>query len=165
METTRFFGNLITYYDRNFLHPECGKDFIYAIWDINWEYQYHFASFKTKKQLDNFAKKLGFKYKLYKDNFGRITGRANKVLKSPKVWTILHNEDYKPINRAYTITDTELKQAKQIYALCNGSTVPCYYVTTKTHVLIYRPNPNCKEFYKPLSIEEHIKYQEENGIF
>jgi hypothetical protein len=47
--------------------------------------------------------------------------------------------------------------------LSNGSLVDCYYRNIDGITEVYRPNPNYKEIYKPMSIEEHINYMRENG--
>lgn len=47
--------------------------------------------------------------------------------------------------------------------LSNGKIVTCYYKHIENGSIIYRPNPNAKDVYKPLPIDEQIKYQEING--
>lgn len=54
-------------------------------------------------------------------------------------------------------------QAKPILGHSNGSIVTCYIWNDGKQLHIYRPNPNAKEVYKPLSLEEHIKYMNEHG--
>lgn len=53
--------------------------------------------------------------------------------------------------------------AIQFKGFSNGSLVDCYYIHTENGSEIYRPNPNAKEVYKPLSINEHIEHQRVNG--
>ena len=55
------------------------------------------------------------------------------------------------------------KEAKKFKGLSNGSYVDCYYIHTENGAKIFRPNPNAKEVYKPLSLDEHIKYSKING--
>jgi hypothetical protein len=69
-----------------------------------------------------------------------------------------------------TITDNlfwsmeELPEnAIQYKGLSNGSLVDCYYIHTENGSEIFRPNPNAKEIYKPLPIDEHIEFQSING--
>lgn len=69
-----------------------------------------------------------------------------------------------------TITDRlfwDMKEvpenAKKFKGLSNGSLVDCYYIHTENGAEIYRPNPNAKEVYKPLSLEEHLEFQRVNG--
>jgi|SRR5690625_2469624 len=47
--------------------------------------------------------------------------------------------------------------------LCNGSLVTCYWVNKGGVHHVYRPNPNAKEVYTPLPLEEHIKYMSQFG--
>ncbi len=54
--------------------------------------------------------------------------------------------------------DTIPADAKKYTDLCNWSLVDCYY--TKDH--IYRPNPNAKNVYIPLSLDDHIAFQNIN---
>ena len=55
-------------------------------------------------------------------------------------------------------------EAKPITLLSNGSLVTGYILNDGKVLHIYRPNPNAKEVYNPLTLEEHIKYEKENGI-
>ena len=55
------------------------------------------------------------------------------------------------------------KRAVPFTGLSNGSLVTCYLYNDGTTLHIYRPNPNYKEVYKPLSLEEHIAHCKENG--
>ena len=52
---------------------------------------------------------------------------------------------------------------KPVYAMCNGSMVLCYFRTLEHDVEFYRPNPNAKEVYKPLSFEMMQRVRKENG--
>ena len=42
--------------------------------------------------------------------------------------------------------------------LSNGSLVDCYYTWEENIYTVYRPNPNAKNVYKPMEIEQHIHY-------
>lgn len=55
-------------------------------------------------------------------------------------------------------------EAKPIRLLSNGSIVTGYILNDGEVLHIYRPNPNAKEVYNPLTIEERIKYEKENGV-
>lgn len=52
---------------------------------------------------------------------------------------------------------------KPVYAMCNGSMVQCYFRTMEHDVEFYRPNPNAKNVYIPLSFEEMQRVKKENG--
>ena len=54
-------GNRVTYYCRNWLevqkNPKIEQDWVYAIWysdESHWSGQYHIATFRTEKQLQDF---------------------------------------------------------------------------------------------------------------
>ena len=53
--------------------------------------------------------------------------------------------------------------ANKFKGLSNGSYVDCYYVHTDNGSIIFRPNPNAKEVYKPLTLQEHLAYSRVNG--
>lgn len=55
------------------------------------------------------------------------------------------------------------KNAIQFKDLCNGSYVDCYYVHSENKSEIFKPNPNAKDVYIPLSLEEHLEYSRVNG--
>ena len=42
------------------------------------------------------------------------------------------------------------KNVKKFIDLCNGSYVECYYADIEGQRVIFKPNPNAKEVYKPL---------------
>lgn len=55
------------------------------------------------------------------------------------------------------------KGAEAYTGLSNGSLVTCYFENKGGVHHIYRPNPNAKEVYMPLPLEEHIKYMQQFG--
>lgn len=55
------------------------------------------------------------------------------------------------------------ESVKPIYAMCNGYMVQCYFRTMEHDVEFYRPNPNAKNVYIPLSFEEMKRVKKENG--
>ena len=54
--------------------------------------------------------------------------------------------------------------AKPFKALSNGSIVDCYFLNDGETIHIYRPNPNAKEVYKPLSLKDHINFVKNNYL-
>lgn len=52
---------------------------------------------------------------------------------------------------------------KPVYAMENRSMVQCYFRTMEHDVEFYRPNPNAKSVYVPLSYEEQQRIKKENG--
>lgn len=109
---------------------------------------FHFASFKNLQQLNKHLKKFKIKLDIAEIRDGFILCECSKTF----------------IFRGYFWKKQQLpKGAKKIKALCNGSFVDCFYKITPKKVFWYRPNPNAKEIYKPLSLEKHIKYEEKVG--
>lgn len=188
-------GNLISYYDRNFLerqkNPEIQPDFIYAIWypqSSGWSSQYHVASFKTFEQLKNFALLLDFTFEFDKD---KGEGFCNKVIHSHfvdkdvrasvdrafdmafhsadkterQIGNLFLEHHFKDICFAYNMNAESLAISKPFLSLSNGSIVENYFVSTDTEVRIYRCNPNAHDFYKPLSLREHIQFSKDYGVY
>lgn len=55
--------------------------------------------------------------------------------------------------------NSELKKLK---GLSNGSIVDCYAEIKEDKVVIYRPNPNAKEVYKEMSLNDEIEFRKNN---
>lgn len=111
---------------------------------------YHLAEFYNIEQLYKFCKKFG------------ITLLPKS--ESDSVYIFESSKKIIDSNRKFWKLSDLPKNAKPIFALSNGSIVKCYYTNTKTTVRIYRPNPNAKAIYKPLSLEKHIAHHKKNGI-
>ena len=117
---------------------------------------YHVADFQTQEQLNKFLDTLGIKVgKMLEQNEGGLLGVYSRYELSHKI-----NDD-----GHFTSLEELPKGAKPIKALSNGSIVTCYYLNDGETVTIYRPNPNSKSIYKPLSINEHIKHVKTYGIY
>lgn len=117
---------------------------------------FNIASFENIEQFEFYQKTLGFKIKL----FEIINENTEKEVK-------IYTTNYKIIDGYFWKLEELPKRAKPIKALSNGSIVTCYYCKDyKTNTItIYRPNPNAKEIYKPLKLEEHIAHKKIYGIF
>lgn len=50
------------------------------------------------------------------------------------------------------------KGAKPIKLLSNGSIVTGYYLNKDNIIHIFRPNPNAKSIYNPLTLEQHRQH-------
>lgn len=111
---------------------------------------FHFASFKNLNQARKFFGIFQAKFSpVYADEFC-------EVWESDKLFN----------DGGYFWKKEELPAgAKKIKGLSNGAIVDCFYIIKKDNILFYRPNPNAKRVYRPLSVEEHIKFQSENGIY
>lgn len=192
-------GNRVTYYCRNWLevqkNPKIEQDWVYAIWysdKSHWSGQYHIATFRTEKQLQDFSKLIGFKYVWDKLNLnGTKEGRISVVFenetkdKEPcEEWDNYYHKafysdvpseqeiglkwldsHFKDKCQAYGINAENLKRAKKIKALSNGSIVDCLFINDGERVKFYRCNPNAKNFYKPLPLKQHIKFQQTKGVY
>ena len=113
-------------------------------------FYYHLAEFDNMDQLYRFCKKFNITLLPKDENDSVIIFETSKKIIDS--------------NRKFWKLSDLPKNAKPIFALSNGSVVKCYYTNTKTTVRIYRPNPNSKAVYKPLSIEKHIAHHKKNGI-
>ena len=110
---------------------------------------YHFFSSNSEKAYKGIIKKLGFTLSDDKPEHGE-----NVTLK----WF------NGKITESYFTKKAQLPRgAKPIKALSNGSIVTCYYFRDKYNLFFYRPNPNCKQIYKPLSLKQHIKHIKKHG--
>ena len=91
------------------------------------------AAFIDKQQLDNFLTK--YCLEISEESTFSI-GRRWKLNKNFKHVLFWDKKDI-PINAIHT------------YAMCNGSLVDCYIQSTENELIIYKPNPNAKDVYKP----------------
>ena len=66
-------------------------------------------------------------------------------------------------NRGFNTLADLPEGAKPFTGLSNGNLVTCYLINDGEKLSIYRPNPNCPDVYKPLSIVEHIEHCSSNG--
>lgn len=161
--------------------------------ETSWSGTYHVASFKTESQLKAFADKLGFTYSWEEEREdGYKSGRCSVVIENDSKddvvqaeWGKNHQKAYdensskrarekaslwldncwKDIHQAYSISQENLTKATKFKCLSNGSIVDAYFLNDGQRIKIYRCNPNARDFYKPLTTEEHIKFQREYGSF
>lgn len=117
----------------------------------NW--QWHLGRFPSMEKLQVFLDFAGLKLGELTDE--RDTGEAG-IFRS---WNIDCNIEDTGFNR---ISDLP-KGAKPFTGLSNGSLVTCYLYNDGDTLHIYRPNPNNKLLYNPLSIEDHILFCREQG--
>jgi len=115
---------------------------------------FHFASFETVKQFKDFIKLFNIDYDLdFITDYGKNIkiGRLTKRLTDGKIsfWKLSEI----PTN------------SKKTKALSNGSIVDCYINETEKEIKLYRPNPNAKDIYNPLSLKNHIRFQARFGIY
>ena len=102
---------------------------------IHDDYQFHLADFDSVKQLDLFAKTLGFTYELVEEE--PFLNDNTNIYRRYKMSHII-----KKAARGFWKREDVPEYAKPIIALSNGSLVTCYFVNDGKNITIYRPNPN-----------------------
>lgn len=120
---------------------------------------WHFATFSSVKQLMKFQKRLGIKLEIDFLNGGTLDDLKRGILIGKIKNFIFKDKEY-----FWRLSDLP-KGVKKIKLLSNGSIVDGYFKKYKNKILFYRPNPNAKAIYKPLTISKHIEFQKENGIY
>ena len=120
-----------------------GSCYIDSEW-LGWRHL-TFVSFDAFKK---YAEFLGVTYK-YWDNCDSVKRYrlSHDIKEMPGFWSL----------------DELPEGVKPIYAMCNGSMVLCYFRTMEHDVEFYRPNPNAKEVYQPLSFEMMQRVRKGNG--
>lgn len=112
--------------------------------------QWHFADMENMDQLQFLADTLGFTYELRKEEVWHSGGIYREYSMSHKINS--------PCNGGFWKREDIPAEAKPIKALSNGSIVTCYFTNDGETIRIYRPNPNAKDVYKPLTTEQHITH-------
>ena len=171
-------GNIVIYYEE-----ANGVDMVRGFVIKSIDEMWHVADFKTERQLQKFAALLGFTYEWDEVSPGRRIGHCSHVID-------YHAEDKEVVDEigrifcdeylaasgwldrifdtergAYKINDYNLMRSKKIKALSNGSVVDCLFVNDGEIIRIYRCNPNARKFYKPLSLDAKMEYENIHGIY
>lgn len=115
---------------------------------VHREGMFHFTSADTWDQLTALFGILGISYKLE---------RESENLKEYSTKT-------RYISKYFSAVAAIPCSAKKIKGHSNGSIVDCYFTNVNEVLTIYRPNPNCKEIYKPLDIVDHIKFTKSHAV-
>ncbi len=114
------------------------------------DWQFHFADFSSIKQLNQFAKTLGFTYTLVEERPFSNAQEKNAFRK----YEMSH--EIRDATMGFWKLDELPKDAKPIKALSNGSIVDCYFTNDGKIITFYRPNPNATQENK-----DRYKTQEE----
>ena len=93
---------------------------------------------------------LGFSYQMDTEEKSNRFGIYRKYGMSHKIDS--------PCNGGFWKREDIPAEAKPIKALSNGSIVTCYFTNDGETIRMYRPNPNAKDVYKPLTTEQHITH-------
>ncbi len=117
---------------------------------------FHAASFYEKFQFDEFIEKFGItltespELSSVSDRYGKVTFYyLDKIFK---------DASFVEIGQVHA-------SAKPIKLLSNGCIVDGFYTDENNIITFWRPNPNCKDIYKPMELEEHIAYHLSHGIW
>lgn len=116
---------------------------------------YSYEAYVTDKGFQDWIARTNLKLELTDSN--EFT-RDGELVKSKTYKAIGTIED------KYFWSMDELPENKMMFkGLSNGSLVDCFYTHTENGSLIFRPNPNAKDVYKPMPLNEHIEYKRVNG--
>lgn len=118
---------------------------------------FYFAEFDTMEQLDFFAEMLGFTYRLTGEEQSDRFGTYREYTTSHKINS--------PSDGGFWARTEVPAGAKPFKALSNGSIVTCYFWNDGETIHIYRPNPNAKDVYKPLALNDHLAHRKIYGLY
>lgn len=118
---------------------------------------WHCAEFENRDQLDFFAQTVGFTYEIVESRERPIYGKYEE-------YRLSHEIDKGSYGGFWNLSELP-EGVKPIKALSNGSIVTCYYTNDGQTIRFYRPNPNAKEVYKPLDLQNHIAHQRIYGVY
>ena len=118
---------------------------------------FYVAEFDSIDQLDFFAKTVGF---TYTEVSRRETERYGTFQEC-----VLDRQIDNRCNGGFFSLDQIPESAKPIKALSNGSIVTCYFTNDGEQIRFYRPNPNAKQVYHPLCIDDHIAHVRTYGLY
>ena len=128
-------------------------------WILHKDFNFYLAEFDTKEQLDFFAETLGFTYEPKEDETTIMRGGYESTYREYTLSHFFKEEPY------FWKREDVPAEARPVKLLSNGSIVTGYVWNDGTTIHIYRPNPNAKEVYKPMTHEDHIAYQKVMGMF
>lgn len=118
---------------------------------------WYLAEFQREKQLQDFAKMMGFTYELREERQTKEYGIYREYNMSLPIVDMKYH--------FYSPSDLP-EDVEPFLALSNGSIVTCYHRKTAKQIEIYRPNPNAdKSVYDPLPTIEHIGYVALHGLY
>lgn len=119
----------------------------------NWEW--YFGRFPEMELVEKLLEYLGITYKFREKK--RTPNNGNLYFYD------LSHEIKEAYNGGFWKLSDVPKEAKPIIAHSNGSLVTCYALNDGNTVWIYRPNPNAKEVYDAMELNQHIKHCREFG--
>ncbi len=114
---------------------------------------FHLGRFPSMEKLRSFMDYAGLKLGAMEEE--RNTGEAGMYRR----WSV---EPADVDDTGFTEVQDLPESAKPFTGLSNGRLVTCY-LWNDGILHIRRPNPNYKDIYNPLSVEQHIAFCRENG--
>ena len=109
---------------------------------------YYYIAFRTDKGLNDFIDRSGVDFIKQSENESLQHGKSQSFI--AKNISLIEEHFWKI---------DEIPANAELYKdLSNGSLVDCYYTKENDIYTVYRPNPNAKNVYKPMEIEQHIHY-------
>lgn len=116
---------------------------------------YNYCAFHTQKGFEEFLERANI-------NFDKCKP-VNIIETKEKGKIEIYSLDVEIEEKSFWKLEDIPQGAKKFKGLSNGSYVDCYYIHTEKGSRIFKPNPNAKEVYKPLTLEEHIQYGKIHG--
>lgn len=136
---------------------------------------WYFAEYSSLEQLKDFAELVGFSWKLHhsKQMECKQVGQSWEECEPYTIeyYTLSHDFDVDAFChdtqwgkcRGFWSLDELPSGVVPFIGLSNGSLVTCYAANDGEKISLYRPNPNAKEVYKPMTTAEHIAYVQKHG--
>lgn len=118
---------------------------------------FHQAEFDGMEKLQFYADMLGFTFTLVDEEKSERYGTYQQYKMSHDI--------IDPCDGGFWKYEDLPAGVKPFKALSNGSIVTCYFLNDGKTIRIYRPNPNAKEIYKPLPIDQHINHVKVYGLY
>lgn len=116
---------------------------------------FNYTAFKTVKSFGDWIKRFNLKLKF----IGR--GLLREDDSEFKEYAVCSEGN---INECSFWSMEEIpNEAIKFIDLSNGNYVDCYYYNDGDDSFVFRPNPNSKDVYKPLSLDEYLEFSKLNG--
>lgn len=107
-----------------------------------------YMAYKTNKGFNFFLKSRNLQLELIEERYSKDLGK----IKEYKIIGTIQEKMF------WSMKEIP-KETKTFKGLSNGKLVDCFYQHVNNGSIIYKPNPNAKEVYKPMPINEHVKFQ------
>jgi hypothetical protein len=136
---------------------------------------WYFAEYSSLEQLRDFAEGVGFSWKFHhaEQMECKQVGQSWEECEPYTIeyYTLSHDFDVDAFChdtqwgkcQGFWSLDELPSGVVPFIGLSNGSLVTCYAANDGEKISLYRPNPNAKEVYKPMTTAEHIAYVRKHG--